>query len=331
MCVNEIKLNTIYIKNNGCKVYLLDTFDNINCEFDDVVIKTNRSLESLKIILSSDVKDCDELDKMFLQLYNYIGILMGYFPKITFASNMNIDKLVKIYDTSDKYIIAQTSFIKKLDNSTFIKSFKKYIEIYNNVKFQINHYFYSICSLNDNYPEFPTVNILQSLDGIYDLLTTFKSNLNIIDDKTKIEEVKNRINSIDFADVLNEDEVEKVKIAIRNSILRLEKITCETKLKNIFDFINGKYKLFELECTNNCYDSFISKCKHTRNKFSHSNNQNNSFNGEECVFYLYKLSLVFRLLIVEEVNLPENIDCDLLNYEIKIIDDRLKEVLNIEK
>lgn len=66
MCVNEIKLNTIYIKSNGCKVYLLDTFDNINCEFDDVVIKTNRSLESLEIILSSDVKSSDELDDLFL-------------------------------------------------------------------------------------------------------------------------------------------------------------------------------------------------------------------------------------------------------------------------
>lgn len=329
MCVNEIKLNTIYTKKDGSKVCLLDTFDNINCKFDDVVIKTSSSLESLQITLSSDVKNCDELDKMFLLLYNYIGILMGYFPKIAFASNINIDKLIKIYDTSDKYIIAQTSFIKKLDNNTFIKSFKKYIEIYNNVNFQINHYFYSICSLNDNYPEFPTVNILQSLDGIYDLLTTFKNNLNIIDDKKKIKEVKNRISSIDFSDVLNEDEVENIKIAIRNNILRLEKITYETKLKNIFDFINDKYKLFELECNNNCYDSFISKCKHTRNKFSHSIDKNNVFNGEECVFYLYKLSLLFRLLIVEEIGLSENINYDLLNYEIIITDDRLKLILGI--
>ena len=52
----------------------------------------------------------------------------------------------------------------------------------------------------------------------------------------------------------------------------------------------------------------LEKCKHTRNKFSHANDLKNCFNGTESVFYIYKLLLVIRLLLLEEINLDKYIE-----------------------
>lgn len=331
MNINKYILNALYVKKNNVKVYLHNTFDKIDCEVDNVKIKIDRiSIDKLEITLSSKAISCDELKNTFLLLYEFMGVVIGYFPSIISGTNLDIDKLVKMYETSDKYIIAQTSFIRELDNTKFIKVYNNFKDVYEKMKFQINYYFYAVCSINDSYPEFPIVNILQSIDGIYDLLKITKGKRFICDDKEKIKQVKNKINNIDLSDMCNENEKKIFSTAINDCISRIENVNYGKKLDVIFRFVNDNFNIFELEEDNNIYQQFVIKCKHTRNKFSHSVNLNNSFNGNECVFYLYKLSLVFRILIINEIELSEYIDKDLLNYVITITDERLKEVLSLE-
>lgn len=332
MNINKYVLNALYVKKNNVKVYLLNTFDNIDCEVDSVKIKIDRtSIDKLEITLSSKDLSCDELKNNFLLLYEFIGIVMGYFPPIINGTNLNIDKLVKMYETSEKYIIAQTSFIKELDNAKFVKTYNNFKKVYEKMKFQINYYFYAVCSINDSYPEFPIVNILQSIDGIYDFLKITKNKRFICNDKEKIKQIKNKINSIDLSDICNENEKKTFSTAINDCISRIENVNYGKKLDVIFQFVNDNFNIFELENDNSIYQQFIIKCKHTRNKFSHSVNIKNSFNGNECVFYLYKLSLVFRILIINEIELSDYIDKDLLNYEVTITDERLKEILSLEE
>ena len=74
----------------------------------------------------------------------------------------------------------------------------------------------------------------------------------------------------------------------------------------------------------------LEKCKHTRNKFSHTNYLKNCFNGTESAFYIYKLLLVIRLLLLEEINLDKYIEKKFLNYEISTINERIIKELKLE-
>ena len=79
------------------------------------------------------------------------------------------------------------------------------------------------------------------------------------------------------------------------------------------------------------YDKLISKCKHTRNKLSHVTNIRNSFNGKESALYVFKIILAFRLLIIDEIGLSENIDNKMLNKYINLINKRIVEELKLEE
>lgn len=74
----------------------------------------------------------------------------------------------------------------------------------------------------------------------------------------------------------------------------------------------------------------LEKCKHTRNKFSHANDLKNCFNGTESAFYIYKLLLVIRLLLLEEINLDKYIEKIFKNYEISTINERIIKELKLE-
>ena len=73
------------------------------------------------------------------------------------------------------------------------------------------------------------------------------------------------------------------------------------------------------------------KCKHTRNKLSHVIEINNSFNGTESALYVFKIILVFRLLIIGEIGLKDNINKEILNKYISLINKRIVEELKLEE
>lgn len=317
-------LNGKRLRQNGSIAILPDTLDNIDCIVNNIKINFNRkSVDKLELTILSEENNISIIENMFFDIYDYMAILFGYFPEILECTYLNISNIVETHKTSERYIISQTSFIKNIDSVIFKESFTKFQTLKSKLNFQLDYYFYAISYINDHYPEFPIVNTLQNFDGIYNNLSFTKSKRCICSKKTS-KIVKEKINDLDFNELFDDSETcDLIKKSIKDKISRFDEVDFDTKLTNIFDYIDEKFKIFNFEKFINEYKNFIIKCKHTRNKFSHSSNINKCFNGSECVFYMFKLSLVFRLLIIDEINLSELVDIDLLNYELKSINERL--------
>lgn len=318
------------------------SFENIKCKINDIEYSISYSTLVMKVIIQTENEFID-VEKEFWKLYDYIGFILGYYPIIDSAlivsekNNrvLNLANIVEKYKISNDFILEETQFIDKIDNEEFeftYVNFKKLKEI---IELQISVYNISIMK-NNNYPEIRITNILQALDGLYDNLSFTKNRRTIVKDINKIKKIKNYINEIDL-NIFNLDDKERknIKKNISNSICRLEFVNYDTKLRNLFDYLNDKFNLFELEkkqiSIEKNYDKLISKCKHTRNKLSHVTNIRNSFNGKESALYVFKIILAFRLLIIDEIGLSENIDNKMLNKYINLINKRIVEELKLEE
>lgn len=325
-------LQRIRETSNG-DVVLLDTLYNLHSEIDGIKFSIDYLSDRVKISLEADHLTNGELEFEFFILYRYINILMGYYPKIVSGTEFPTSELAREFDTSEKYIMTQENYINKLDNETFKKSYKKFKKMYSNISFQICYYTYTICEINDSYPEIPLVNILQSLDGLYDKFE-FTKNIRTLCSKEQAKQIKELIKNIDMDNIIAKEEQKHIVKNIIDSTSRIEFVNFETKLRNLFEHIDEKYNVFELEKkqTNpkKNFESFIVKCKHTRNKFSHSTKINNCFDGAESTLYIYKIVMVIRLLIIEEIGLSSFVDVVLLNYVINKTDERLIKELEME-
>ena len=186
--------------------------------------------------------------------------------------------------------------------------------------------------------EITITNILQALDGLYDSLSFTESKRTIVKNIDRVQKVKEYINNIDLNNFFEKEEIDILKKCIRDSINRLELVNYDTKLRTLFNHLNNTYRLFELEKNqtdpNKNYDKFIIRCKKTRNKFSHANDTEetkNAFDGIESALYVVKIVLAFRLLVVEEIGLENNIDKEILNKYISLINKRIVEELKLEE
>lgn len=217
-------------------------------------------------------------------------------------------------------------FVGNLSSTDFETSFNKYIELKKRASLPIS--VYSISKMENNpYPEISIVNALQSLDGIYDKLSFTQNNI-FICDKDIMKEVKKKIQDIELEDIISiNDILLKVKKQIKDCITRLEYVNYSTGLRFLFEYINEKYGLFKLESNqdnvNKSFDKFVQKCKHTRNKLSNSSEIKNCFDGKEAALYIFKITLVMRLLIIEEIGLVGNVDKNVLAQEIQLIDEKI--------
>ena len=323
-------------KKNNSKVIILDTFKDIECELDEIKYKISYLSNTIEILLESETLNFKELDDEFFKLYKYINILLGFYPPLISGTEFDVKDLANVYKTGEKYIIAQENFVIQLKNKDFKESYSKFKKLLKKLDFSLSYFSYATSILNESYPEFPLVNLLQVLDGIYDYLAITENNRVIYSSKSRIERLKRKINNIDIKHIIRGIYARKtVKKYISNSISRLEFVNFDTKLRYLFNHIDKDYRVFQLEKQqkdqSKNFEKFIIKCKHTRNKFSHSIVINNSFNGVESVFYIYKIILVIRILIIEEIGLKNFIDKNLLKYLIKITDERLVEELDMEE
>lgn len=56
------------------------------------------------------------------------------------------------------------------------------------------------------------------------------------------------------------------------------------------------------------FESLLSKLVNTRNKFSHIVNKNNVLNGKAAAVYIFKLIILYRLLVFEKIGIIELIN-----------------------
>ena len=77
----------------------------------------------------------------------------------------------------------------------------------------------------------------------------------------------------------------------------------------------------------NDYDTFIEKCVNSRNRLSHVNENENYLFEKENIVYIYKLVLIFRLLVLQEIGLDNKMDMIILIICLKSINNNIRSVL----
>ena len=143
-----------------------------------------------------------------------------------------------------------------------------------------------------------------------------------------IELVKN----IDFSKINNKYKNSiNINEKIINNIQRMNCITYRKKLKQMFKYM--EYIVFEEELKKEndpfiYYDTFIEKCVNSRNKFSHVDEKENYLCENENVVYIYKIVLIIRLRVLEEIGLEKEINLSLLSAHLMLINNYIKSVLS---
>ena len=90
-----------------------------------------------------------------------------------------------------------------------------------------------------------------------------------------------------------------------------------------------KYDIFqyekELEVDSKYnYFNLVSKFVNTRNQFSHSIKKNDILNGKESCVYMNKLIILYRLLVLEKINLTSILEEEIMLNNLTYWNDYVK-------
>lgn len=281
----------------------------------------------------------EELSKIALIFYSYLKILIGYYPKIIECSFMNLEDFPEKYKTKSSYIRDDGQYIYSVDYNKFFKSFDNFINLYDRCLQQLSIFDCSImvCS---HYSDISIVNILQALDGIFDNLSFTSSVREIVDEDTKEKLIKSVVNFKNISSIIETEEkykklskeeknnkINKLKSNFNDNLIRVNKLNFKDKLDFLFNSTIVDVFEFEKELlldNKYYYNNLLKLFKNTRNMISHSSSEESDIlNGKESIGYIYKLLLVFRLLIFKEIGLEEKIDIKKLNQDIKSMNEYL--------
>jgi len=125
MYQKEYTLKRIKNKNNGEIVLLSNIFDNIETTIENVKYTIKDNSDNLKIILESENMDNKELDEVFCKLYEYINIVIGYYPELLSDSQVDVTCLTEKYKTGEKHIYNDVCFICKTTRNKFSHASKE--------------------------------------------------------------------------------------------------------------------------------------------------------------------------------------------------------------
>jgi hypothetical protein len=322
-----INLSTKIQKVNGNIVFMPNVFENKKHDFGNYIISFDQTATELNIVIECKEEVDIEIKKVFWNLYDYLGIILGYFPKIlnaTFINEKQLFDIVEQYKTKECFIRCSEQFIKNLSQEQFIQSFKKFITINEKAKFQLSMFNIAMMK-NNSYPELALVNTLQALDGLFDTIFVNKSDKKQIV-KSKIAYISNKVNS---NKELDEKNIEYIVKYMQNVGI----ITFIDKLVYFSDYT--KYNVFEfeksLEETNKYqFHNLLSMFVNTRNKISHSVEKNKVLNGTESSIYIFKIIILYRLLIFEKIGLIDLINEEDFIKKLKEWDDYIQETLKGE-
>ena len=289
------------------------------------------------IISSLRVKNTEELFSYFADYFELINLIIGYFPtitKTTYKLNSKVyiveNDVVNKYVTADEYRKRDLGFLNNLDNETFKNAYIKYRDFSKRALLQLSMYFMSTMK-KKSYIEINVVNILQTLDGLYNKLTVFENKTEDFS-KEMNEDIVDYIKTIDFKHINKKyGNDTNINDKIISSINRMNYISYRKKLKNMFKY--GQYVVFKEEKKNNNlpfikYDTLIEKCGNSRNKFSHVDEKENYLFEIENVVYIHKLILIFRLLVLEEIGLDKEINLSYLYGHLMMINNYIKSALS---
>lgn len=346
---NEIVREKVDVRNFECNQLIVE-FDytgnlkskefseDINFTIDDVTIKHLINKNKYEVIISSlRVKNTEELFSYFADYFELINLIIGYFPtitKTTYKLNSKVyiveNDVVNKYVTADEYRKRDLGFLNNLDNETFKNAYIKYRDFSKRALLQLSMYFMSTMK-KKSYIEINVVNILQTLDGLYNKLTVFENKTEDFS-KEMNEDIVDYIKTIDFKHINKKyGNDTNINDKIISSINRMNYISYRKKLKNMFKY--GQYVVFKEEKKNNNlpfikYDTLIEKCVNSRNKFSHVDEKENYLFEIENVVYIHKLILIFRLLVLEEIGLDKEINLSYLYGHLMMINNYIKSALS---
>lgn len=303
----NVNISVKVSKVNGTIVFMPEIFNNISVEFDNYSFSFEYNKLQLIVTLNSDVLSIKELENVFWDYYSYLGIILGYFPNIIsadFADEEHLAEIVEQYKTKDCYIRDSEQYIKLMKKEDFKDSFEKFISINKKASFPIS--MFNVAMMRSmHYPEISMINILQSLDGLYEEIFSNKTN-NYKIKLQKLEYLKDMLND-NTINNLDKNDYEIIK----NLTTKIDEINFKDKLRFLIDYT--KFNVFQYEKqlskSDEYYiDNLLDKLVNTRNKFSHSIDKNNVLKGTESAIYIFKIIMLYRLLIFKEINIIDLID-----------------------
>lgn len=306
----RIVLSKDNIKNN--------LFENISFRYKSFIIKYNVKKESIDLIISSNQKvKRNELFDIFVTNYELLNIILGFFPSVIKTIYYNgktkmilKQKFVDKYYTNDEYIKNDLCFFDKIDTNLIENSFDEYRVFSDSNRIHIDVYFMSLMK-KSSYIDVRMVNILHSFDGVFDKLKIYNNQV-IEYSKDMNKEIIERLKNVDMDDIKSKYESNvDIKLKIDNLFKRAYKLGFRNKLKKMFSFDN--YLVFNKEKNEkepldiNC---LIEKCVNSRNELSHADEDKKLqyLTSTECISYFFKLILLYRLLIMNEINIYEKIN-----------------------
>lgn len=231
----------------------------------------------------------------------------------------------RIYSSSAN--IAKYSYsIKIADNIHMDEFYKKWKMIRNKEKAVFNLFCFT-ARCEDYILETPTATIIQCMEGYFrchhgDALEKYGSDIT----RQLIDSVKNSLNnSNEWIDLCNENGIESPNIISRIEGLLGQLNSCSLRDILIMGMEYNQYTkmLFEYEHTHETenkvsyFSIFLKKATGHRNWLSHMMTPERCFEGDENTFARDKLSVLFRLILMQDIELP--VDLDSLNKIINTI------------
>ena len=312
--------------------------DNIEIQFDgkDVIIA--------RATMVIERKELENAILCFMELLFYV---YGAIPRIKFYEYKNNSKIFKYiiplvdkYNVEDEYEKGYLFINTSIINSNMENYLKNFIRLKSKSELVFSFLLYTM-KKSDMYIDIRICNMLQILDGLYDILYEREESIiytvgtkkllleriSLINDiDLSIEDI-NLINNYsnrfykDISTDFNKFIIDKSK----NILSTCNQVSYKDKLKRVFTE-NKEIFIQELDETTELYKrmsfkSFIEKCYVSRNRLSHVVEKQNYLSGTESIVYIHKLILLFRLMILKSIGASNEISEKMLKFEVEKIDE----------
>lgn len=305
-------------------------FNKVSFTFDNYRIRYSVKKNSIDIIVSAKTKS-NRYDLFNIFTYNFelLNIILGFFPiiiKSVYYDEKNRivlnQKYVDKYYTNIEYIKSDLCFFDKIDTDLIKGCFQEYIIFSETNKMHIDTYFLSLMK-KSSYIDVRTVNILHSLDGMYDKLKIYSNQVEEYPYEMNVKIIE-KLKEIDISDIQKEYNTNiNISSKIDNIFKRAYLYGYRNKLKKLFSF--DSYIVFENEKNKKIpmnFNSLIEKCINTRNGHSHADEHEelSYLNSTECISYFFKLILLYRLQIMNQLGIYSKINKENLKNHISNLD-----------
>jgi hypothetical protein len=307
---------------------IIDNISRVDIEIKDIIVgvdEFNSSYNNYEIFLKSKVisimiknaitKTNKEYFKDFFDIYQFLAICIGYFPRISKIKLYREEKIIEeygelvyMYDSSFRILNNKFSLI----NFSSMNNFGKLIDNWVRLREKLGRYpilglFVSQMKYNA-YTDYMLVNLLQSIDGYATAMLKEKMLLNKTEKDIKIIKfLTEKVIELN----LNSNDSSKITKYIEN----YHNPTFENYLRSLMERNRyTKFIFFEEELLNQVSNSnecclyenknnCITKAVNERNKISHMTNKEprKLYSVYQQNVYYYKWLIFYRIIILEDI------------------------------